>query len=115
MLFRILGPLEVLDGERTLAFGSGGQPRLLLVLLLHANEVVSSDQLIDALQLDGSGSTDQDMAASLGTLRDPGPLGFTWEIDAHLHLKRAWALDSTFGSPGHHADALAEALAAAGH
>src|SRR5262245_12299492 len=49
MQFRILGPLEVVDDRRLVDFG-GQKPRALLaVLLLHANEVVSSDVLIDAL------------------------------------------------------------------
>jgi len=41
-----------------------------------------NDALIDAFQLDGTGSTDEDMAASLGVLRDPGPLAFKWEVGA---------------------------------
>jgi DNA-binding SARP family transcriptional activator len=45
MDFRILGPLEVTDGERALALGGVKQRLLLAVLLLHANEVVSPDQL----------------------------------------------------------------------
>jgi DNA-binding SARP family transcriptional activator len=49
MEFRILGPLEVIDGERTLDLGGAKQRSLLAVLLLNANEVVSSDRLIDAL------------------------------------------------------------------
>ena len=36
-----------------------------------------------------------------------GGMGFTWEVDAHLFLKRAWALDQAFGDADHHADALA--------
>jgi predicted ATPase/DNA-binding SARP family transcriptional activator/Tfp pilus assembly protein PilF len=47
--FRILGPLEVLDGDRALALGGVRQRALLALLLLHANEVVSSDRLIAAL------------------------------------------------------------------
>jgi alkylation response protein AidB-like acyl-CoA dehydrogenase len=27
-----------------------------------------------------------------------GGMGFTWEVDAHLYLKRAWLLDTVFGS-----------------
>jgi DNA-binding SARP family transcriptional activator len=47
--FRILGPLEVVDGDRPLAL-KGSRPRALLVLLLtSANEVVSADRLIDEL------------------------------------------------------------------
>jgi len=47
--FRILGPLEVVDGGRTLDVGGQKQRVLLASLLLEANHVVSSDRLIDAL------------------------------------------------------------------
>src|SRR5207244_1509486 len=46
--FRILGPLEVTADGQPLALG-GKQRALLAVFLLHANEVVSSERLIDAL------------------------------------------------------------------
>jgi len=36
-----------------------------------------------------------------------GGMGFTWEVDVHLALKRAWLLNTVFGSPDAHADALA--------
>jgi DNA-binding SARP family transcriptional activator len=45
--FRVLGPLEVLSEGERLPLGGGKQRALLAVLLLHANEVVSSDRLID--------------------------------------------------------------------
>jgi DNA-binding SARP family transcriptional activator len=49
MEFRILGPLEVRDGARTPPLG-GPKPRALLgVLLLNADEVVSSERLVDEL------------------------------------------------------------------
>ena len=49
MDFRILGPLEVLDDGRSLAL-AGTKPRALLaLLLLHANETLTTDRLIDAL------------------------------------------------------------------
>jgi DNA-binding SARP family transcriptional activator len=49
MEFRILGPVEVWDGARPLNPG-GSKPRALLaVLLLHANQVVSTDHLVDQL------------------------------------------------------------------
>ena len=49
MDFRILGPLEVHDGQRVLSLGGTRQRAVLAVLLLHANQVVSSDRLIDEL------------------------------------------------------------------
>ncbi len=40
-----------------------------------------------------------------------GGMGFTWEADVHLYLKRAWALDTVLGSVDEHADAVAATLA----
>ena len=49
MEFRILGPLEVISDGQALDLG-GAKPRALLaVLLIHPNQVVSQDRLIDAL------------------------------------------------------------------
>jgi alkylation response protein AidB-like acyl-CoA dehydrogenase len=39
-----------------------------------------------------------------------GGMGFTWEVDVHLFLKRAWVLNTMFGTSGEHADALAAAF-----
>ena len=47
--FRILGPLEVLDGDRAVALGGLRQRALLALLLLRANEVVPTDRLIAEL------------------------------------------------------------------
>jgi DNA-binding SARP family transcriptional activator/streptogramin lyase len=49
MEFRILGLLDVREGGRALALGGPKQRALLAVLLLHANEAVSSGRLIDQL------------------------------------------------------------------
>jgi DNA-binding SARP family transcriptional activator len=47
--FRILGPLEVRRDSRALQLGGTKQRALLAVLLLHPNQVVSADKLIDDL------------------------------------------------------------------
>jgi WD40 repeat protein/DNA-binding SARP family transcriptional activator len=49
MDYRILGPLEVCDGDRKLRLGGDKQRALLALLLLQAGEVVSADRLIDEL------------------------------------------------------------------
>ena len=49
MEFRILGPLEVVDGGRLLPLGGAKTRALLALLLLNANEAVSSERLIDEL------------------------------------------------------------------
>ena len=39
-----------------------------------------------------------------------GGMGFTWEVDMHLYLKRAWMLDTVFGTADAHADTVAATL-----
>jgi hypothetical protein len=38
-------------------------------------------------------------------------MGFTWEVDAHLFLKRAWVLETAFGSVDEAAQAVANLYA----
>lgn len=49
MEFRVLGPVEVYEGGRQLPIGAAKQRSLLAILLIHANEAVSADRLIDGL------------------------------------------------------------------
>jgi YVTN family beta-propeller protein len=49
MEFRILGHLEVRDGGGRINVGGPKQKALLALLLLHANEIVSADELIEGL------------------------------------------------------------------
>src|SRR4051812_23795479 len=57
MEFRILGPLEVLDEGRVIALGGRKQRALLALLLLHANETLTPDRLIDELWGEGLPAT----------------------------------------------------------
>jgi YVTN family beta-propeller protein len=47
--FRVLGSLEVVEGDHTLTLGGPRQRALLAVLLVHRGEPVSSERLVDAL------------------------------------------------------------------
>jgi DNA-binding SARP family transcriptional activator/DNA-binding beta-propeller fold protein YncE len=49
MEYKILGTLEVAAQDREVLLGGGRQRSVLALLLLHANEVVSSERLIDEL------------------------------------------------------------------
>src|SRR5262245_16962306 len=49
MEFRLLGSLEVWDGEVQIEIAGAKRRAVLALLLLHANEVVGTDQLIDEL------------------------------------------------------------------
>ena len=70
MEFRLLGPIEVVRDGRSLALG-GAKPRALLALLLiHANEVVSRDRLIEALWGDRPpGTADHSLDVQVSRLR----------------------------------------------
>ena len=47
--FRVLGPLEVANGDGVVEIAAPKQRALIAMLLLHANEVLSVDRLVDAL------------------------------------------------------------------
>jgi YVTN family beta-propeller protein len=49
MEYRVLGPLEVRDGEQSLPLAGAKQRALLALLLVNANRVLSRDRLIDEL------------------------------------------------------------------
>ena len=72
MEFRILGPLEVIDGDNAVALPGPRQRGLLAFLLLHANQVVSSSRLIEelwpgeALGAHAGGAAGERLAAAQG-------------------------------------------------
>jgi alkylation response protein AidB-like acyl-CoA dehydrogenase len=53
------------------------------------------------------------VANGLAATQVHGGMGFTWEVDVHLYLKRAWVLDTVFGSVDDHAEAVATTLPSA--
>jgi DNA-binding SARP family transcriptional activator len=101
MEFRILGPLEVCTDGGLKQNLTGKQAALLAVLLLHANEAVSTDRLIDALwgaePTDTAGKALQVYVSRLRKLLEPegrallvtrAP-GYALELGAHtLDLHR---------------------------
>jgi hypothetical protein len=52
-------------------------------------------------------ATDAALANAADNLQNHGGMGFTWEADAHLYLKRAWLLEHALGTRAAHLDALA--------
>ena len=43
-----------------------------------------------------------------------GAMGYTWEVDLHIFMKKAWALANTWGDAGFHKRQLAQAIFAEG-
>jgi DNA-binding SARP family transcriptional activator len=66
--FRVLGPLEVIEGERSIELGGPRQRALLAYLLVHVNEAVSPEQLIEELW-GGSGSGANAVQVTVSRLR----------------------------------------------
>ena len=50
---------------------------------------------------------DAALANAADNVQNHGGMGFTWEADAHLYLKRAWLLEHALGTRAAHLDALA--------
>jgi DNA-binding SARP family transcriptional activator len=57
MDYRILGPLEALDGERQLPLGGARQRAVLAILLVHGNETLTRDVIIEELWGEGAPPT----------------------------------------------------------
>ena len=78
----------------------------------------AAEPLGDATALDRSIATakllagDAAIANGKAATQVHGGMGYTWEVDVHLYLKRAWVLETRFGSGDHHADAIAASLPA---
>ena len=96
--FRILGPLEVLNEGLPVALGGRNQRALLTLLLLRANEAVSTERLVDQLWGEHPPRTAttslQNAVSQLRKLLGPGllltrPTGYVLELDAdQLDLTR---------------------------
>jgi DNA-binding SARP family transcriptional activator len=69
MEFQILGPLEVRRGAQPVALGAAKQRALLAILLVHANELVASDRLIEELWPEPPGTAPNTLQVYVGKLR----------------------------------------------
>jgi DNA-binding SARP family transcriptional activator len=129
MDFLLLGPLEVADDHGHVTVGGGRRRALLAILLLHRNEVVPADRLIDelwdgeppptaakALQVHVSGLR-KDLASNGTALRTRAG-GYVLEVDPGdvdiARFERAVAAGERARAEGHERDAsdrLREGLA----
>ncbi len=106
------------------AIGSFQAVKHLLADALARVDLARAAVLVAALTLDDPGGGDPaEAVSSAKVLADDaatangrtgvqvhGGMGFTWEVLAHLYLKRAWLHETAYGTADEHALALAEAL-----
>ena len=123
MEFRILGPLEVLEGGRPVEVEGAKQRALLAVLLLNANRIVPSDRLIDALWEEWPPERpDEALEASVSRLRESlgedvlvaGSGGYLLRVEkdqVDLHRFEALLRDAREAALADSAAKLREALA----
>ncbi|MEE4661426.1 MAG: acyl-CoA dehydrogenase family protein [Halieaceae bacterium] len=48
--------------------------------------------------------------AAKNSIQCHGAMGYTWEVDLHIYMKRAWALAGAWGDTGHHKQRIGNAL-----
>jgi len=55
-------------------------------------------------------ASDTALANSKAAIQVHGGMGFTWEVDVHLFLKRAWVLETMFGTADEHCERMGALL-----
>src|SRR6185312_16463233 len=75
--------------------------------VVHAAGAADGPDLATAAAVAKMTCSEAFLQAALDNMRIHGGIGFTWEHDAHLYVRRAKATELIFGSPDHHAQRLA--------
>jgi alkylation response protein AidB-like acyl-CoA dehydrogenase len=73
----------------------------------HAAEVAHTDDLPTAASVAKLACSEAFLQVALDNMRIHGGIGFTWEHDAHLFVRRAKATQLMLGDPDYHAQRLA--------
>jgi isopentenyl diphosphate isomerase/L-lactate dehydrogenase-like FMN-dependent dehydrogenase/DNA-binding SARP family transcriptional activator len=120
--FRILGPIQVNDNGRALSLGGSKRRAVLAILLLHANEVVTVDRLVDDLWADrppqNAAAAIQSHVSRLRKLLGADVIltrhgGYTLEVDTtaiDLHRFEQLAAEAELADPVTRAALLRDAL-----
>jgi alkylation response protein AidB-like acyl-CoA dehydrogenase len=81
----------------------------------HATEPSDGDDLSIAASVAKMACSEAFLHVALDNMRIHGGIGFTWEHDAHLYVRRAKATQLMFGSPDFHAERLARLVTSSSH
>ena len=52
--------------------------------------------------------------AAKNTIQAHGAMGYTWEVDLHIFMKKSWALANTWGDQGFHKSRVTDYIFAEG-
>jgi alkylation response protein AidB-like acyl-CoA dehydrogenase len=72
------------------------------------SELADTNELSVAASVAKLACSEAFLHVALDNMRIHGGIGFTWEHDAHLYVRRAKATQLIFGSPDHHTERLAQ-------
>lgn len=75
---------------------------------VHAAQVADTEELPAAASVAKMACSEAFLHVALDNMRIHGGIGFTWEHDAHLYVRRAKSTQLIFGSPDYHAERLAD-------
>ncbi|WP_159235157.1 acyl-CoA dehydrogenase family protein [Mycolicibacterium vanbaalenii] len=78
--------------------------------VFHASETTDDGERAVAASVAKLACSEALLQISLDSMRIHGGIGFTWEHDAHLYVRRAKATELMFGGPDHHLARLAELI-----
>ncbi len=59
-------------------------------------------------------ATEAAALAAKNSIQVHGAMGYTWEVDLHIFMKKAWALTNTWGDVGYHKQRVADVIFAEG-
>ena len=76
-----------------------------------ANRVASSDRDVSHAKLVASEAAG---LAAKNCIQVHGAMGYTWEVDLHIFMKRAWAFNAAWGDRGFHKQRIAETIFSGG-
>ncbi|UXA20082.1 acyl-CoA dehydrogenase family protein [Mycobacterium sp. SMC-4] len=78
----------------------------------HAAEVADGEELATAVSVAKMACSEAFLQVAVDNLRVHGGIGFTWEHDGHLYIRRAKSSELMLGSPDFHAERLAALVTA---
>lgn len=82
---------------------------------IHAAGAADEDDLSIAASVAKMACSEAFLQVALDSMRIHGGIGFTWEHDAHLYVRRAKATQLMLGSPDFHTERLARLVTSSSH